>query len=266
MVVLIATMDNDNIQELLKKMNLSNTDTIVVNQYKNGREQAEVSFNGKALIVDSDRLGLSASRNEAIYIADKDAICQLADDDMTFVDDYEKILALAYEEFPDADIIVFYVDNEDKAQAKQRMKKGRIRHVGAMKTSSVQISFKRASLVDNNIQFDERFGIGGKYGSGEENILLFDALRKGLKIYSYPIKVATLINDRDSHWDRSVTPEFCEKKGAIFKRMSPMWYWLIILQFCVRKRQMLKEVGLLPSIRLMFKGAKEFKRSAKNPQ
>ncbi|HEL2575392.1 TPA: hypothetical protein TZ704_000484 [Streptococcus suis] len=262
MVVLIATVDQQNVEKLIETMNLETVDTIVVNQYLSGREQSELLTNERSTILHSNRLGLSASRNDALALAPEHAICQIADDDMVFVDNYEEIVASAYQEFPDADMIVFYVDNEVASLAKKPLKKGRIHHLGAMKTSSWQISFKKSSLSQKGIVFDERFGIGAKYGSGEENILLFDALRKGMKIYSYPVKIATLIDARDSYWDRSNSPEVCRKRGAIYKRMSPNWYWLLILQFAIRKRKMmLPEIKIADNIRYMFQGAREFSRN-----
>ncbi|UUM62085.1 hypothetical protein NQZ89_00415 [Streptococcus suis] len=262
MVVLVATVDNQNVDKLLETMNLTSVVTIVVNQYRSGREQSELVTKERSTILHSNRVGLSASRNDALALAPEHAICKIADDDMVFVDNYEEIVAEAYQEFPDADMIVFYVDNEVVSLAKKPLKKGRIYHLGSMNTSSVQISFKKSSLSQNNIAFDERFGIGAKYGSGEENILLFDAIRKGLKIYSYPVKIATLIDARDSYWDRSNSPEVCRKRGAIYKRMSPNWYWLLILQYAIRKRKMmLPEIKIADNIRYMFQGAREFSRN-----
>ncbi|HFI0230385.1 TPA: hypothetical protein ACGOU1_001993 [Streptococcus suis] len=262
MVVLVATVDNQNVDKLLETMNLTSVDTIVVNQYRSGREQSELVTKEHSTILHSNRLGLSASRNDALALTPENAICQIADDDLVFVDNYEQIVADAYQEFPDADMIAFHVDNEVASLAKKPLKKGRIYHLGSMKTSSVQISFRKSSLSQKRIVFDERFGIGAKYGSGEENILLFDALRKGLKIYSYPVKIATLIDARDSYWDRSNSPEVCRKRGAIYKRMSPNWYWLLILQFAIRKRKMmLPEIKITDNIRYMFQGAREFSRN-----
>ncbi|NQN91010.1 glycosyltransferase [Streptococcus suis] len=258
MVVLVATLNNKNVPELVKNMNLSEVDTIVVNQSTSGRSETHLEKVEHSTIIYSDRLGLSASRNDAIAQAEDSAICQIADDDLVFVDQYESIVEKAYQEFPDADIIAFFVDHEVDKLSKTPLKKGRIFHLASMKISSVQICFKKSSLTQNKIEFDERFGIGAMYGSGEENILLFDALKKGLKIYSYPVKIATL-KDRPSQWDRSNTPEVCKKRGAIYKRMSPKLYWLLILQFAIRKRKMmLPEISIIDNIKYMFEGATNF--------
>lgn len=258
MVVLIATLNSENVPKLIKEMNLKAVDTIVINQSSTGRAGTIIEQYGQATIVHSERLGLSASRNEAISYARNEDICQIADDDMIFVDNYKEIVENAYKEFPEADVIVFYVDLENHAIARSSIPKGRMRYLNAMRTSSVQISFKKSSLERVGLKFDERFGIGAPYGSGEENILLFDALRNGLKLYSYPVKIADL-RERESHWDRSHTPENCRKRGAIYKRMTNYWYWILIIQFAIRKRkQMLPEIPLFDNIRYMFQGARTF--------
>ncbi|MCQ8260023.1 glycosyltransferase family 2 protein [Streptococcus suis] len=260
MVVLVATLNTENVPKLIEEMNLKAVDTIVINQSSTGKVGTIIEQNGQATIVHSERLGLSASRNEAISYAKNEDICQIADDDMIFVDNYKEIVENAYKEFPEADVIVFYVDLENHAIARSSIPKGRMQYLHAMRTSSVQISFKKSSLERVGLNFDERFGIGATYGSGEENILLFDALRNGLKLYSYPVKIASL-RKRESHWDRSHTPENCRKRGAIYKRMTNYWYWILIIQFAIRKRkQMLPEISLFDNISYMFQGAREFSR------
>ncbi|MBO4106824.1 glycosyltransferase [Streptococcus suis] len=258
MVVLVATLEHENIDQLLMEMNLSTVESIVINQSRSARDETSVLQREQATIVHSRRLGLSASRNEALSYANSGAICQVADDDLVFVDNYQEIVNRAYQEYPDADIIIFYVDFENHAIKRPRLSKGKLSYLDAMRVSSVQISFKKSSFEKVGLSFDERFGIGAQYGSGEETILLFDALGKGLKIYSYPEKIASL-RDRESHWDRSNTPENCRKRGAIYKRMTKRWYWLLILQFAIRKRKMmLPEISMVQNIRYMLQGAKNF--------
>lgn len=260
MVVLVSTLDN-NPKQLIKKMNLSNVDTIIVNQSKTQRLSSQLFVEENLTILESNRLGLSASRNDALNLAKEDSICQIADDDVIFLDNYQEIVEDAYKTFPDADIIIFYVEKKGQPNWKPRLKKGKFSKIMAMTVNSTQVTFKKESLIKNNIKFDERFGIGTKYLSGEENILLFDAFRKKLKIYSYPEKISTVVEDRPSHWDRKIDENNCRARGAVYKRMSPKLYWLIILQFAIRKRNIMpKEIGILKNIKYMLEGAREFSK------
>lgn len=262
MTVLVATLNVDNINQLIKDMNLESTETIVVHQSSQKRSSSQLVKRANKTVLYSDRIGLSASRNDAIALADVNAICQIADDDMMFVNEYDRIVEQAYHEFPDADFIIFYVDQENEQLSKKKLRKGKLNYLTVMKVSSVQINFRKSSFMSAHLQFDERFGIGAPYTSGEESILLFDALRSGLKIYSYPVKIATL-RDRKSHWDRSNTPENCRKRGAVYKRMSSRWYWLLIIQFAIRKRKLMKpEISVMKNIKYMFQGAKDFEKGS----
>lgn len=255
--VLVATLNTKNVNQLIQGMNLATVPTILVNQSNQEIFEERLEKHGNLQVFESSQLGLSNSRNQALDLAENDSICQIADDDMVFVDNYERIVAKAYEEFPHADLIVFHVDRGGHSQEKARLKKGPVGFLASMKISSVQVTLKKASIVKMGITFDNRFGIGAKYASGEENIFLFDCLRQGLKIYSYPETIAKLTAS-ESHWDRRITPENCRKRGAVYKRMSPNFYWAIILQFAIRKRKLCQPIGIFENIRYMMEGARTF--------
>lgn len=260
MIVLIATLDNLNIEEQIKTMNLYNIETIIVNQSSLKKESNRVERVHNTTILHSDRIGLSASRNDAISLAPNDSICQIADDDMIFVDNYAAIVDEAYKAHPDADMIVFYLHREDSLARKGKLPSGKIGYLRALNVSSGQITFKKSSLEKNGIKFDERFGIGAKYGFGEENILLFDCLRKHLNIYSYPVEIAHELH-RESHWDRTNNKEQCRKRGAVYRRMSPKLFWLFILQYAVRKRNIMPEdISIFKNIKYMYEGVREFNK------
>ncbi|HFI0255646.1 TPA: glycosyltransferase family 2 protein [Streptococcus suis] len=263
MVVLVATLKNECVPDLVKQMNLTATDTIVVNQWGTERSLTERTSSGRMTVLESNRIGLSASRNDAISLAKTEDICQLADDDMVFVDDYDDIVAEAYQKIPEADIIVFYIEYELSSLSKKKLPAKKLNYLSAMKVSSCQITFKKSKIEEKELRFDERFGIGAKYTFGEENIFLFDALRSGLSVYSYPVKIARL-RHRESYWDRTPNKTLSRKRGAVYKRMSPVWYWVLILQFAVRKRKLVKpHLSMLEDIKYMFQGAREFQASSK---
>lgn len=260
--VLVSTLNTDNVENLLKKMNLTQVPSVVINQSNQVKNSDRLITKEHYKLLESSQLGLAKSRNAALALANDQSICQLADDDMVFADNYTELVKAAYEEFSEADIIVFFVNRNGVANEKAIIKKGPIGYLLSMKISSVQVTFKKKSVMDKGIIFDDRFGIGTYYGSGEENIFLFDCLRKGLKLYSYPVEIAYLMESQ-SNWDRTITPENCRKRGGIYKRMSPKWYWVIILQFAIRKRKLCRPIGVWANIKYMFQGAAAFNRGNK---
>jgi len=199
--------------------------------------------------------GLSKSRNKAIRESKSD-ICILADDDMYYIEKYESIVRKSYLKYNDADLIAFYVDNENKKLKKSNLKEGRIGFLKSMKLSSVQITFKKKSIVDRNIIFDTGFGAGTSNLMGEENIFLYDCLKKGLKIYYRPIKIATLRKDTQSSWFNGYDRNYFYAKGRVFERMTKIFAPILIIQFAIRKRNKYQcYVTTLDAIKYMFRGA-----------
>lgn len=256
--VLVSTMNKKSKKELIKSLRI-NCCTII-NQITNRdmKYPKDDTISSQKFLSFKEK-GLSKSRNKAIENCSSD-ICVIADDDMYYVDEYEKIIKDAYKKYPDADLIAFVVDNEDVLHKKRILKEGRVGYLRSMKLQSVQVTFKRASIIKNNIKFDESFGTGSTYYWGEENIFLFDCLRSNLKIYYVPQKIATL-KISNSSWNKDNTVEHYKIQGTIYYRMSNIIYPILIIQFAIRKRNIYKnDMSMFKVIKSMFQGAKEYKK------
>ena len=88
-------------------------DCLVVNQCE--RESSDVIIEKTRTVkyIETTERGLSKSRNMAIRNADAD-VCILCDNDVEYVEDYEKLICDAFDSRPDADIIVFYIKRKEK--------------------------------------------------------------------------------------------------------------------------------------------------------
>lgn len=255
--VLISTM-NQIEKNIVNDLKVNNC--VVINQITKDIVPVKDDINNSQKFISFYEKGLSKSRNAALKNSSKD-ICIIADDDMYYENNYENIILSAYDRYKDADIIAFFVDNEDKSKRKKFLKEGRIGFLKSMKLQSVQITFKRKSIIENNISFDEKFGTGSVYPWGEENIFLFDCLRKKLKIYYVPLKIATLKANTSSTWDKSNTKKHYEQQGAIYYRMSNKIYFLLIFQFFLRKRKIyIKDLSAITVLNSMIKGARDYRR------
>lgn len=232
--------------------------TVIINQITEQDKKAFQIDEGDHRCYSFYEKGLSRSRNHAIDKASGD-ICTLSDDDMTYQKNYEKTILKAYEKYPAADLIAFsflYPNGKERTH----LREGRVSLLMSMKINSAMITYKRKSIVNNGLRFDEEFGAGGKYPWGEENIFLFDCIKRGLKLYYVPVIIGQL-QPSSSSWSRKNTPTHFKQMGAIYYRMSSVIYPLLILQFAFRKRkQYIKETDTITAIRSMFEGAKEFKK------
>ena len=255
---LISTMNLSTKKEcmnLLNSMNLTKN-SIIINQCTKVDKLLNI-YNENYKVFSFFEKGLSKSRNRAIEKSNSD-ICVIADDDLQYVDDFESIVNLAYSEFPDADIIAFYVEN---AKPINSNKKGRLHFLNTMRLCSVQLSLKLNSIKKHNIKFDENFGTGSDcFVHGEENIFLIDCLRKKLKIYYYPAKIATL-KTSESTWFKGFDEKFFCATGAQFYRMTKSMYFLLILQFSIRKRNLYKtKFSIISVIKMMLDGVNKEKK------
>lgn len=256
--VLVSTMDLENHEELLNKMNIKESVVINQTQSKTLKDITE----GENRLYSYQEKGLSKSRNRAIENSEAD-ICIIADDDLKYENNYKNTVEEGYQKYPDADIIAFYVDNFDEKRKRPIRKEGKINLLKSMQIQSVQVTFKRKSIRDKNIKFNERFGAGAELYMGEENIFLAQCLKKGLKIYYIPKTIAT-IQDNSSTWFKGHNEYNFNVKGAVYYEISKILYPILILQFALRKRWLYaNEVKTSKAIKYMFEGVKKYKKSIK---
>lgn len=260
--VLLSTMNLKNEKEhdnLIKKMNINNS--ITINQISKSEINESTITNKKNKLYSYKEKGLSKSRNKAISKCTGD-ICVIADDDLTYVKDYEKIILNAYNKYPQADIIAFDVPSTNEERPTSSLKDGKVNYIKTMKLSSFQITFKKDSIVNKNLKFDENFGAGsGKYTCGEENIFLFEAKKAGLKIY-YSKQAIAQVTHNDSTWYNGFNEDLFTTKGAMFYRMNQKIWQILIMQFAIRKYKLYKDnFTFVSAIKNMIKGKNEVKKN-----
>lgn len=253
--VLISTMEQED-HKLLKRMNLS-SEAVVINQIQKESIETVTIDSNVITWINSTKRGLSVSRNMALQNASAE-ICLLADDDEVFIDDYKKIILEQFEKNPQYDIITFQVEGIEREFKRYSPKERSLGFLYSMKVSSVEIAFRLDRIKEKGIKFNERFGAGGKYFAGEENIFLYDCLRAGLKIKYVPIKIADL-HIGESSWFKGYNEEYFIAKGAIFTAMSKRYSKFLIWQFALRKHDLYrKEMGFRKALKKMLQGRLEY--------
>lgn len=201
--------------------------------------------------LDTKTRGLSVSRNMAVNAAESD-ICLICDDDECFVDGLEEKVLSAYRDYPDADMICFMLDCPESIMPRKAKK---INYITALKIVSCQISFWRDRIINADIHFDTNFGSGTEIGSGEENIFLYDCLRKKLKIYYVPIKIGR-IDPSESKWFKGFSEESFVNHGKKVRRMmGRFWGLLYCTYFSIAKYSRYKKyVTFSHALSNMIKG------------
>lgn len=238
------------------------TDAVVINQCDNDTERTVKRKRPDGLTqtvnyIETTQRGLSRSRNMAIKKAEAD-ICILCDNDVEYLPDYENSIRDGFLKHPDADLIVFYIERKEKPVPNYPKSK-RMGYLSVLKIFSPEVAFKPQSI--KGIRFDERFGAGsGQYLMGEENIFLYDCLKKGLKIYYEPVKIAKL-REEESTWFTGYDERFFISRGAGYCAMSSFFSVILIFQYAFRKRYLYSgNITMTRALSCMFKGRREYLR------
>lgn len=257
--VLLSTMNSD--EEMIRNINLS-TKCTVINQCDEENEVIKYIDENCVKVISKIERGLSRSRNLAIIHSTEEVVL-LADDDLRYDPKYPEIIVEAYHSNPQYDIIVFQVEGINGKFKDYSPKEKELGFLTSMRVSSVEISFRKDSVLNAGIKFNELLGAGAKYSMGEENCFLYDCLRAGLKIKYIPIKIADLYIGNSS-WFNGFNSKYFVDRGAVFTAMSPKLSWILIVQFAIRHyRKYRNEMSFIKGIQYMLQGNRAYKRDIK---
>lgn len=252
--VLVATMHQTD-TAIINTMNIQ-SDAIIINQTdQHGFE--EVDYDGHtALFYSFAERGVGLSRNSALMRATAD-YALLADDDMVYRDGYTQLVEEQFKKYPNADVMIFNLEEDIPTRyiIKEPFKVSKRNY---MRFGAARIAFRPNSVKKKNISFHLWFGGGTPHSNGEDTIFLHDCLDRGLHVMAVPETIAKLTEERESTWFQGFTEKYYRDRGALFKMLSPTFYFLLIFQFVIRKY---KKDQDMPSrsqqMKYMMAGARE---------
>lgn len=257
--ILMATMFRSNISDLKLSEKGITSNILIINQ--TNENNIEISNNAK--MISCKERGSSKSRNLAIKNASGD-ICLIADDDVVYVPNYEKIILKAFETNPDADIITFQIMTPEGEKFKDNYLKEERWHskLSILKCSSIEIAFRKNSINRYHILFDEEFGLGSRYLVHDENIFLMDCLKNGLKIKYIPY--AIVIHPKESS-GTNFNEFLIISKGAAFIRLYGLKGIIFDFIFAIKKYNYYKHYcGILFFLKLILTGSINYIKTHSN--
>jgi glycosyltransferase involved in cell wall biosynthesis len=250
--VLIATM-NQTDYSILKKMNIR-SDAIIVNQCDKNHLD-EFMYDGNSIFFYSfNERGVGLSRNTSLMRATAD-ICLFADDDVTYYDNYKKIILEEFTKNPNADVIVFNLKSTHPQRGKRINKENkRIRLQNVFRYGTYRIAVRLSSVRRKNINFSLLFGGGTKYSAGEDSLFLRDCLKNGLKIFSSKEFIGS-VSHEESTWFKGYNDKYFFDKGAFFEAALPRFKYFLLLYYSIK----LRKHSFFRVIKLMYEGTKGYK-------
>ena len=234
--ILCVTMHQTDFSKL-KEMNI-HSDVVFANQ-AGSTSYEELSFEGHtAKMITTATRGVGINRNLALTYASAD-ICLFADDDVTYVDDVEKIVLAEFDAHPDADVFIFNLDTDGARKQIKYAKTKRCGRFSRMPWGAVRIAVRTSAVRKANLWFTTLFGGGCLFPSGEDSMWLADAKRKGLTFYVSD-KTIGKVSFEDSSWFSGYNEKFFFAKGAFYAAVHPRTVWGWKRYFAYRTKGMSK--------------------------
>lgn len=178
--------------------------------------------------------GLSKNRNFILTQASS-PILLISDDDVDYSESGLATVIESFENNPDIDVITFRYDSKGSPKEYPDFSFSLWSPPKNYYPSSIEISFRRES-VQGRVLFNEVFGIGASFPSGEEDLFLHECQKSGLKGLFIPavicIHEGTTTSERDS-----ADPEFIRTKGAVFSELFPFSWPLRLVTHLIRNHK-----------------------------
>lgn len=228
MQVLVATMGQKDLS-LLDKMNIS-CHAVIANQ----ADRNEILVSDRATMVTTATRGVGLNRNIALLASDAE-ILLFADDDLVYYDGMAQAVQAAFRENPQADVLIFGVDITRNGQVTERrhLKNKRLRVWNAMRFGTYAIAIRRQKLLQHNVTFNQNFGGGCPFSSGEDSLFLKACFDAGLKVYANEYVLGTCAKDVSS-WFVGHNEKYFYDKGVLMRCLFPNCPRLMALYFGIR--------------------------------
>lgn len=174
--IIISTMNQTSLDFLIPMFPMSHFSEfsiLIINQTTENKLLSSEFESVKVL--NSFEKGLSKSRNLGVKNASKSIII-LTDDDVIFADKFAEKVINSFNNYPEMDVIRFQVQSLDKKFYKKFPDKiiQNVSQFSLLDAMSIEFAFRKKVFDDKKITYDQNFGLGAKFPSGEENTVLLD--------------------------------------------------------------------------------------------
>lgn len=201
--------------------------------------------------------GLSKNRNFILSKATSPLLL-ISDDDVDYSESGLTTVIESFENNLDMDIITFRYDSKEIPKEYPDFSFPLWSPPKSYYPSSIEISFRRES-VQGRILFNELFGIGATFPSGEEDIFMHDCRKSGLKGLFIPAVICShdgaTTSDRDS-----ANLEFIRTKGAVFSELFPFSWPLRLVTHLIRNNKKGGGINSSAYARAWLKGVSDYRK------
>ena len=247
--VLVSALEKDP-RILASHMNLE-CDAVLIDQCdREAEDEFETEGSHKVRVFESPERGAGRSRNMALEKADS-KIVLFSDDDIVYSKGYADSVLKAFEEHPDADIIMFNFNVREERRTYHTDRLVRVRKWSVGRYPAYAIAVRGSRLHEAG---------GAEYSNGEDNLFFMDCLRSGLKIIAVPVLIGTE-EPRESTWFNGYNEKFFKDRGVLYcflyGGLAQLWAVRFIL---AKKRLYSGSIKPAQAYKIMKEGIREGKR------
>lgn len=245
-------------RELAREMHIE-TDAVIVNQC--GRYDVETfDHKGRKIrVFYMAERGVGLSRNTALMRADGD-ICLFSDQDIVYETGYEQKILQAFEECPDADMIVFNVEVSEERKTYYNTGVKRVRWYNCGRYGAVSFAVRREKLFASGVTFSLLFGGGAKYSAGEDSLFLKQFMQKGYRVYTSEAVIGRE-TEGDSTWFSGYHNKFFFDRGVLYHflygPLAKLWAFRFL---AVHRAKLCTQIPLREAYRIMKDGIQSQRR------
>ena len=200
--------------------------------------------------------GVGLSRNTSLHRAQGDIIL-FADEDIVYEEGYAQKVLQAFEEHPQADMLLFNVQAVPGRETYHIDSFGRVRWYNCGRYPTYSFAARRERIHKKNITFSLLFGGGAKYSNGEDSLFIRDCLKQGLKVYKVPVQIGAE-KERPSTWFQGYNTKFFFDRGVLYSHLYGRLDKLMAIRFLLaHKGEMCKELSVKEAYKIMCQGIQE---------
>ena len=251
-VQILASVVEKDPRSLAEEMHIE-TDAVIVNQC--GRYDVETfDHKGRKIrVFHMAERGVGLSRNTALMRADGD-ICLFSDQDIVYKEGYEKKILQAFEECPDADMMIFNIEIAEERRTYYNTKVRRIRWYNCGRYGAVSFAVRREKLFASGVTFSLLFGGGAKYSAGEDSLFLKQFMDRGYKVYTSPVVIGRE-KAGESTWFSGYHRKFFFDRGVLYHflygPLAKLWAFRFLI---VHRAKLCREIPLREAYGIMREG------------
>lgn len=257
--VLVATMRQEDLS-LVDKMNIG-CSAVIANQHDRNEITVTQREGGSVKMITTATRGVGLNRNIALMASTAELLL-FADDDVTYYEADLQGVCKAFDELPEADVIMFSVDNSRGGEVYEsvHMPVKKLHWWNSMRYPTYVVAIRRSAALKHNITFNQLFGGGCPYGCGEDSLFIMECFKKHLRVYSHSYVLGVSSKD-SSTWFSGYNNKYFHDKGVLFSFLFSKIKWIMIPLFAVRMKRKLKpDLSAGEIYRLMRSGVKSAKK------